>query len=115
MFWKNRRKIRKETKRKKDRKNIDIQKIDFLSGLIDELLVKIEKSNFMQWSYILNSKKEILKRNVLAGIGRGIGFGVGFTIITALIVVLLQQIVTLNIPIIGSYIADIVEIVENSR
>ena len=111
MFWKN----RKNRKERKERKKIYIQKINVLSELINEVLVKIEKSNFMEWSYILNSKKEIFKRNILAGIGRGIGFGVGFTIITGLIVVILQQIVTLNIPIIGSYIADIVEIVENSR
>lgn len=36
----------------------------------------------------------------------------GVSIITAIIVILLQKIVTLNIPIIGEYIADIVEIVE---
>lgn len=39
----------------------------------------------------------------------------GVSIITAIIVILLQKIVTLNIPIIGEYIADIVEIVEKNR
>lgn len=46
---------------------------------------------------------------------RGIGIGIGVTIITAMLVILLQKIVTLNIPIIGEYIADIVEIVEKSK
>lgn len=61
------------------------------------------------------NKKEIIKRNLLAGIARGVGIGIGVTIITAILVMLLQKIVTLNIPVIGEYIADIVEIVEKSR
>ena len=57
----------------------------------------------------------MLKRNFLAGIARGVGIGIGVTIITAILVILLQKIVTLNIPIIGEYIADIVKIVERSK
>ncbi len=51
----------------------------------------------------------------MAGIARGVGIGIGVTIITAILVILLQKIVTLNIPVIGEYVADIVEIVERSR
>ena len=54
-------------------------------------------------------------RNLVAGIFRGVGIGIGVTVITAVLVFLLQKIVTLNIPVIGEYIADIVEIVEKSR
>ena len=64
---------------------------------------------------MLGNKKEIIKRNLLAGIARGVGIGIGVTIITAILIILLQKIVTLNIPVIGEYIADIVEIVEKSR
>ena len=59
--------------------------------------------------------KQIIKRNLLAGISRGVGVGIGVTIITAVLVFVLQKIVTLNIPVIGEYIADIVEIVEKSK
>ena len=61
------------------------------------------------------NKKEIIKRNLLAGISRGVGIGIGVTLITAILVILLQKIVTLNIPVIGEYIADIVEIAEKSK
>ena len=37
------------------------------------------------------------------------------TIITAIILIILQKIVTWNIPVIGEYIADIVDIVQNSK
>ena len=43
------------------------------------------------------------------------GIGIGVTIITAILIILLQKIVTLNIPVIGEYIADIVEIVEKGK
>ena len=82
---------------------------------IDKIIELQEKSNIIELSYILGNKKEILKRNLIAGISRGVGIGVGITIITAIIVFLLRRLIMLNIPVIGDYIADIVEIVENSR
>ena len=91
------------------------KKVKLLDKTIENFKQTLEKSNFIEWSYILGSKKEIIKRNLIAGISRGVGIGIGVTIITAILVILLQKIVTLNIPIIGEYIADIVEIVEKSR
>ena len=63
----------------------------------------------------MGSKKEIVRRNFLAGIFRGMGIGIGVTVITAILVILLRKVVALNLPIIGQFIADIVEIVERSR
>ena len=91
------------------------KKFNLLNKSIDSLNNNLEKSNIVEWSYILGNKKEIFKRNILAGIARGVGIGIGVTIITAILVLLLQKIVTLNIPVIGEYISDIVEIVEKSR
>ena len=91
------------------------KKIKTLEKTVENFRQTLEKSNFIEWSYILGSKKEIIKRNLIAGIFRGVGIGIGVTIITAILVMLLQKIVTLNIPIIGEYIADVIEIVEKSR
>ena len=82
---------------------------------IDKINKTLEKSNIIELSYIIGSKKEILKRNLIAGISRGVGIGIGITIITALIIYLLRKLIMLNIPVIGDYIADIVEIVARSR
>lgn len=82
---------------------------------IDKITKMLEKSNIIELSYIIGNKKEILKRNLIAGISRGVGIGIGITIITAIIVYLLRRLIMLNIPVIGDYIADIVEIVERSR
>lgn len=83
-----------------------------LNKNIDKLNKRLEEKNLQELIYILGNKKEIIKRNLWAGISRGVGIGIGVTIMTAILVFLLQKIVTLNIPIIGEYIAEIVEIVE---
>ena len=82
---------------------------------IDKINNILERSNIIELSYLVGSKKEILKRNLIAGIARGVGVGIGVTAVTAIIILLLRRLIMLNIPVIGDYIADIVEIVERSR
>lgn len=82
---------------------------------IDKINNILERSNIIELSYVVGNKKEILKRNLIAGIARGVGIGIGVTIVTAIIIYLLRRLIMLNIPIIGDYIADIVEIVERNR
>lgn len=101
-------------RKKKENEKIK-EKVNILTFSIDKLNEILEEGNFVELTYILGNKKEIIKRNFLAGIFRGIGIGIGVTVITAVLIILLQKIVTLNIPVIGEYIADIVEIVEKSR
>lgn len=93
---------------KKRKENILIKKLD-------ELNESLTKSNILEITTLMGNRKELLIRNFIAGISRGVGIGIGVTIITAILVLLLQKIVTLNIPVIGEYVADIVDIVQKSR
>lgn len=86
-----------------------------LENLITELNINIARNDLIDFSEILGNWKVLLKRNLVAGIFKGIGIGIGFTIITAIIIYILQKIVRLNIPIIGEYISDIIDIVERTR
>ena len=86
-----------------------------LNNSIEKLSNMLEEMNIHELIYILGSKKEIIFRNLCAGIFRGVGIGIGVTIISAMLVIILQKIVTLNIPVIGEYIADIVDIVEKNK
>ena len=83
-----------------------------MNDIIERLLKILEKKNIEELVYILGTKKEIAKRNFIAGIFRGIGVGIGVTIVTAIIIYFLQRLVKLNLPGIGRFITDIVEIVE---
>lgn len=95
----------------------------FRKNKMEKLLLKnLEQLNFalsrnrvLELMELLGNKKQLLFRNLLSGMAKGIGIGIGFTILTAILLIILQKIVTLNIPVIGDYIADIVEIVESKK
>ncbi len=82
---------------------------------IDKLNKSLQKNNFLDLVELLGDRKKLFIRNLSSGIFKGIGIGIGVTLITAILLILLQKIVALNIPIIGEFIADIVDIVQNSR
>ncbi len=86
-----------------------------LNEKLDNLNYALTKSRMLDLVELLGNRKELLIKNIWSGIAKGIGIGIGVTIITAIIVIILQKIVTWNIPIIGEYIADIVDIVEKSK
>ena len=91
-----------------------IKKIEILNKNIDKLNNSLTNSNLIELLYILGKKSEIIKRNFLAGIFRGVGIGIGVTIITALIIIILEKLVRWNLPVIGEYITDIVNIVQKN-
>lgn len=85
---------------------------EILNKNIEKLNKSLEKNNIFELMELLGNKKKMFIRNFIAGISKGIGVGIGFTLLTAILVIILQKIVTLNIPIIGDYISDIVDIVQ---
>ena len=91
------------------------KKKNLMSKSIDDFADTLEKGNLRDLIYLLGSKKEIIVRNLIAGVFRGVGIGIGVTLISAILIAFLQRIVKLNIPIIGEYVSDIVEIVQKSR
>lgn len=82
---------------------------------IDKLNKSLQRNNFLDLIELLGDRKKLFIRNFTSGIFKGIGIGIGVTLITAILLILLQKIVALNIPVIGEFIADIVDIVQNSR
>lgn len=87
----------------KDKLNENIEKIN-------KLFDKLQVQDLM---YLMGDKKQVFVKNFWAGISRGVGIGIGVTIVTAIVVIILQRIVTLNIPVIGDYVADIIDILES--
>ena len=75
-----------------------------LNKKIDKLIYILEKSSFEDLANIVGNKKQLIVRNFLSGIFRGVGIGIGITIITAILVLILRHLVTLNIPVIGEYL-----------
>lgn len=86
--------------------------VEKLSKKIDELAVSMEKMNLAEYVQMLERPRRLLYVNFLIGLARGFGMAIGFTILAALVVYILQEIVILNMPIIGDFIADLVKIVQ---
>ena len=89
--------------------------LKLLNKNIERLIEMMQKAQLHDIAMFLGSKKRMFFSNFFAGIFRGIGFSIGFTIITAIVIIVLQKIVLLNIPVIGDYINDVIAILEASQ
>lgn len=89
--------------------------LERLEKNIEKLNQSLIKNKWIELSEIIGNWKKLIWRNFISGISKGIGIGIGVSIITAIILMTMHRIITLNIPIISNYIADIVEIIETKR
>lgn len=90
-------------KNKNEKQRINIQQEsnkNLLEKQIENLNKTLAESNIREFAELLGNSKKLLWKNLIAGISRGIGIGIGVTVITAILIILLQKIVTLNIPVI---------------
>ena len=92
---------------KEEHKNLDL-----INDRLDDLTRAMEKTGIAEYVEMLNRPRRLLFLNFGIGIARGFGMAVGFTMLTALVLYFLRQIILLNIPVIGKFIADLVEIVQ---
>ena len=76
---------------------------------------KLENNQLIEAMELLGNPKKLLVRNFASGLIKGIGIGIGISIITAILIYTAQRIITLNIPVISKYIADILEIVNTRK
>lgn len=84
-----------------------------INNNIIKLSDDIHKLRLGDYVELLNSPVKIFYSNFMWGLARGLGMAVGFTILGALVLYFLNSIVWDKIPIIGSFIAEIVKIVQH--
>ncbi|MCI0184195.1 MAG: DUF5665 domain-containing protein [Acidibacillus sp.] len=82
------------------------------TSTVEKLSDYFERVNFGAYVLLLQKPWRLFYLNFIGGLARGIGIGLGFTLIAALLIVIMQRLAVLNIPLIGSYIADVVRIVQ---
>ncbi len=87
--------------------------LETLGNKIDEMSLNMEKLGIAEYVAMIENPRRLFWVNFWQGVARGFGMAIGFTILAALVIYILQKIVVLNTPLIGSFIAEIVDIVQN--
>lgn len=77
----------------------------------ERIIVSMERMNFEEYLRYVDDRRKQFRVNFWAGVARGLGTAVGFSILGALVVAILQRLVTANIPGIGGFLADVVRMV----
>lgn len=74
---------------------------------------KLERANLAEFMQLLQRPVRLIFLNFLGGLARGFGIAIGLTIIASLFILFLTRLASLNLPVIGAYIAELVKIVNN--
>ena len=79
---------------------------------IDEWIAAMERLQLAEYVRYQEDTKKRLLSHFLAGVARGVGMAVGFTILGAVLVLILQNLARQNLPVIGDFLAQVVEMVQ---
>jgi len=85
-----------------------------LEARVEKLALAVEKMKIAEYVEYLSDTRRMITVNFFAGVARGLGMAVGFTILGAIVIYLLRELVLLNLPVIGDFIANIVKLVDYS-
>jgi len=85
-----------------------------LNKKLDQISFNMEKTKIKEYVEYLEHPRKMLFSNFMAGLARGFGASIGFTLLAAFVIYLLQYIVKWNLPVIGKFISEIVNIVNNN-
>lgn len=89
-----------------------VEKKDVIHTQLEKLVRHLESLRIAEYMELLERPGKLILINLIAGLARGLGIAIGATVIFALVLNLLHQIILLNIPGIGDFVAEIVHIVE---
>ena len=79
---------------------------------MDGYLERLERLRLPEYVRYLEDRRRFLLMQFLGGVARGLGAAVGFTILGAALVMVLQGLAQRNLPVIGDFLAEIVQIVQ---
>jgi hypothetical protein len=89
-----------------------LTKEEFIGAQVQRLVHHLESMKIAEYVELLQRPARLIFINFVAGLARGLGIAIGATLVFALMVEFLRRLIMLNIPGIGSFIAEIVQIVE---
>lgn len=84
-----------------------------LENKIDDLALSMEKMRIEEYTDTIKYPRKLIIVNLIIGLAKGIGMALGFSIVAALLIVILQNMI--DLPLIGEYIAKLLQVIENYR
>jgi hypothetical protein len=81
---------------------------------LDKISLNMEKLKFVDYVYYIEHPRKMLLANFMGGLARGFGIAIGFTLLGAVVIYLLQVVVKWKLPLIGEFISEIVNIVQEN-
>lgn len=92
--------------------DVQLKLLQSLNRKMEDMVETMHKIGVAEYVEMLRHPRRLFWINFWSGVARGLGMAIGFTLLAALVLYLLQHIILLNVPLIGNFIADIVEIVQ---
>lgn len=79
---------------------------------LEQFIGRLERMQLAEYLRFVGDGKRFFWVNFWAGVARGLGTAVGFTLLGAVLIVILQQVVAQNIPLIGDFLARVIQVVQ---
>jgi hypothetical protein len=86
--------------------------INALKERIEQLSLNLERMKLAEYVELLNRPWRLFYINFMSGLARGLGIALGFTVLSAVVLIVLQRLMMLNLPGMSSFIAEIVRLVQ---
>lgn len=80
---------------------------------IQDLVKMVDRLRSESYLQIIDNKRKFLWYNFLTGAAKGLGFVVGSTLLLALLLWVASQL--LSVPVIGRWVADLINYIEQAR
>ena len=85
----------------------------WMANKLDEHIAILERMHLPDYVRFLEDRRRNYRTQLVGGILRGVGTAIGFTILGAVLVWLLQGLAQRNLPVIGDFLAQIVDLVQH--
>ena len=83
-----------------------------LTEQLDRWIEAMERLQLAEYVRYVDDRKRMFWSHFWGGVIRGLGMAVGFTILSAILVLILQDLARRNLPLIGDALAEIVHVVQ---
>ncbi len=85
---------------------------DALEERLERLTGTLERMRLDEYVEYVSNRRRLIFDNLLYGMVRGFGFTLGFAVLAALCAVLIKNMVVENIPVIGGFLAEVINAIQ---